>query len=70
MIEVFVATVKSVRRGENKTVEAEKGVVDIVVANAAFVELCPSDSVTPEHFDKTFARTLGVSFLPFRRRCH
>jgi NAD(P)-dependent dehydrogenase (short-subunit alcohol dehydrogenase family) len=36
-----------------RTVAAEKGVVDIVFANAGFVELLTIDAVTPEHFDKT-----------------
>ncbi|MDE1906249.1 MAG: SDR family oxidoreductase [Rhodospirillales bacterium] len=35
-------------------VKAEKGVVDIVVSSAGFVEHAPIDSATPEHFDKTF----------------
>src|SRR5712691_10540394 len=36
-----------------ETVAAERGVVDIVFANAGFVELLTIDAVTPEHFDKT-----------------
>jgi len=36
-----------------RTVAAGKGVVDIVFANAGFVELLTIDAVTPEHFDKT-----------------
>jgi NAD(P)-dependent dehydrogenase (short-subunit alcohol dehydrogenase family) len=35
-------------------VRAEKGVVDIIVSNAALVEQVSIDSLTPEHFDKTF----------------
>jgi NAD(P)-dependent dehydrogenase (short-subunit alcohol dehydrogenase family) len=35
-------------------VKAEKGVVDIVVSNAAVVEQVPLEAVTPEHFDRTF----------------
>ncbi|WP_027797015.1 SDR family NAD(P)-dependent oxidoreductase [Paraburkholderia acidipaludis] len=35
-------------------VRAEKGRVDIVVSNAALVEQAPIDTLTPEHFDKTF----------------
>ncbi|GCF10341.1 SDR family NAD(P)-dependent oxidoreductase [Dictyobacter arantiisoli] len=35
-------------------VRAEKDVVDIIVANAGFVEQVPIDTLTPEHFDKTF----------------
>lgn len=37
-----------------QTVKAEKGVVDIVVASAGFVEHYTIDNATPEHFDKTF----------------
>jgi len=36
------------------TVKAEKGVVDVVVVSAAFVEQVPLEQITPEHFDKTF----------------
>ncbi len=35
-------------------IKAEKGVIDIVVASAGFVEHAPIDTATPEHFDKTF----------------
>lgn len=35
-------------------VKGEKGVVDIVVSNAGFTEQAPLDTLTPEHFDKTF----------------
>ncbi|MGV6872302.1 SDR family NAD(P)-dependent oxidoreductase [Pseudochelatococcus sp. B33] len=37
-----------------ETVKGEKGSLDIIVANAAFVELVTIADVTPEHFDKTF----------------
>jgi NAD(P)-dependent dehydrogenase (short-subunit alcohol dehydrogenase family) len=44
-------------------VKAEKGVIDIVVASAGFVEHAPIDSATPEHFDKTFGiNARGVFF--------
>jgi NAD(P)-dependent dehydrogenase (short-subunit alcohol dehydrogenase family) len=36
------------------TVKSEKGVVDIVVASAGFVEHQTIENATPEHFDKTF----------------
>ncbi|WP_437859677.1 SDR family NAD(P)-dependent oxidoreductase [Sorangium sp. So ce363] len=36
------------------TVKAEKGALDIVVANAGFVELATLAQATPEHFDRTF----------------
>lgn len=35
-------------------VGAENGVVDIIVSNAALVEQASIDSLTPDHFDKTF----------------
>jgi NAD(P)-dependent dehydrogenase (short-subunit alcohol dehydrogenase family) len=35
-------------------VKAEKGIVDIIVSNAGFTEQVPLDTITPEHFDKTF----------------
>ncbi len=34
--------------------KAEKGIVDIVVANAGMVEQAPVDSLTSDHFDKIF----------------
>src|ERR1700722_4205843 len=35
-------------------IQAEKGVIDIVVASAGFIEHARIDDATPEHFDKTF----------------
>jgi NAD(P)-dependent dehydrogenase (short-subunit alcohol dehydrogenase family) len=44
-------------------VRAEKGVVDIVVTSAGFVEHAPIDVASPEHFDKTFGiNARGVFF--------
>ncbi len=37
-----------------RTVKGSKGRLDIVFANAGFVEHQTIDAVTPEHFDKTF----------------
>jgi NAD(P)-dependent dehydrogenase (short-subunit alcohol dehydrogenase family) len=37
-----------------ETVKAKKGVVDIIVANAGFVEPQTIDVATPDHFEKTF----------------
>lgn len=37
-----------------RTVKAEKGGLDIIVASAGFVEVVPTIAATPEHFDKTF----------------
>ncbi|MET0704211.1 MAG: SDR family oxidoreductase, partial [Mycobacterium sp.] len=36
------------------TIKAEKGRLDIVVANAGTIELSTGDQVTPAHFDKLF----------------
>jgi NAD(P)-dependent dehydrogenase (short-subunit alcohol dehydrogenase family) len=55
-------------------VGAEKGVVDIVFANAGFVEHKTIDQMTPEHYDKTFnINVRGVIFtvqkaLPLMKR--
>jgi NAD(P)-dependent dehydrogenase (short-subunit alcohol dehydrogenase family) len=52
----------------------EKGVVDIIVSNAALVEHASIETITPEHFDKTFnlnARGpvfLEQKLLPLMRR--
>ncbi len=37
-----------------KTVAAQKGKIDIVIANAAIAELSPLAAATPEHFDKVY----------------
>jgi NAD(P)-dependent dehydrogenase (short-subunit alcohol dehydrogenase family) len=45
------------------TIAAEKGVVDVVVASAGFIEHATIDTATPEHFDKTFnINARGVFF--------
>lgn len=45
-------------------VRAGKGGVDIIVSNAALVEQVSIDSLTPEHFDKTFSlNARGPVFL-------
>jgi NAD(P)-dependent dehydrogenase (short-subunit alcohol dehydrogenase family) len=45
-------------------VRAEKGVVDIIVSNAALVEQVSIDTLTPDHFDKTFnLNSRGPVFL-------
>jgi len=46
-----------------KTVAAQKGKIDVVFANAGFVEMVPTVAVTPQHFDKTFnINARGVYF--------
>jgi NAD(P)-dependent dehydrogenase (short-subunit alcohol dehydrogenase family) len=37
------------------SVKAGKGVADIIVSNAGFTEQASLDTLTPEHFDKTFS---------------
>jgi NAD(P)-dependent dehydrogenase (short-subunit alcohol dehydrogenase family) len=52
------------------TVKREKGGVDVIVANADFVERVTLSQGTPEHFDHTFTRsapTLVERSSPFRR---
>lgn len=45
-------------------VKAEKGRVDIIVSNAAIVEQQPIDTLTPDHFDRTFGiNARGPVFL-------
>jgi NAD(P)-dependent dehydrogenase (short-subunit alcohol dehydrogenase family) len=46
-----------------ETIKREKGVLDVVVANAALVEQATLETATPEHFDKTFnLNARGVFF--------
>jgi NAD(P)-dependent dehydrogenase (short-subunit alcohol dehydrogenase family) len=49
------------------TIAAEKGVVDVVVANAGFVELRTIDTATPEHFDKTFDTNARGTFFTVQK---
>jgi NAD(P)-dependent dehydrogenase (short-subunit alcohol dehydrogenase family) len=51
------------------TMKDQKGSLDIVVANAAFVELVTFANVTPEHFDQTFNVNALHSSL-FRKPFH
>jgi NAD(P)-dependent dehydrogenase (short-subunit alcohol dehydrogenase family) len=50
-----------------ETVKAEKGAIDIVVANAAFVESAVLKDATPEHFDKTFDVNARGTFFTVRK---
>ena len=44
-------------------VKKEKESLNIVIANAGFVEICPIEKITPEHYDKTFnINTRGALF--------
>ncbi|PSL29122.1 SDR family NAD(P)-dependent oxidoreductase [Chitinophaga ginsengisoli] len=48
-------------------IKKEKGRLDIVVANAAFVEAVPTAAVTPAHFDKTFDTNAKGSFFTVQK---
>ena len=49
------------------TVKKEKGVLHIVVACAAFVELAPPSTATPEHYDKTFNTNARGTFFTIQK---
>ena len=49
------------------TIKADKGALDIIVANAAFVEVVPTALVTPEHFDKTFNLNARGTFFTVQK---
>jgi NAD(P)-dependent dehydrogenase (short-subunit alcohol dehydrogenase family) len=48
-------------------VKAEKGVIDVVVANAGVVEIAPTDSATPAHFDHTFGVNARGTFFTVQK---
>jgi len=50
-----------------KTVKAEKGGVDIIVANAGIVETVTLAQATPEHFDKTFGINARGTFFTVQK---
>jgi NAD(P)-dependent dehydrogenase (short-subunit alcohol dehydrogenase family) len=50
-----------------EVVAKKKGVVDIVVANAGFVEHRTIETATPEHFDKTFNINARGAFFTVQR---
>lgn len=50
-----------------EVVKHEKGTLDIIVANAAFVEVLPTANVTPEHFDKTFDVNAKGTFFTIQK---
>jgi NAD(P)-dependent dehydrogenase (short-subunit alcohol dehydrogenase family) len=49
------------------TVRREKGGLDIIIANAAYTELVPTEAVTPEHFDKTFNINVRGTFFTVQK---
>lgn len=50
-----------------ETVKAEKGSIDVIVANAGFVELVTLADATPEHFDKTFGINVRGTFFTVQK---
>jgi NAD(P)-dependent dehydrogenase (short-subunit alcohol dehydrogenase family) len=50
-----------------RTVEAEKGKVDIVMANAGFVELGTLNDSSVEHYDKTFGTNARGTFFTVQK---
>ena len=50
---------------------AKKGKIDVIFANAAFVEKTMTSGVTPEHFDKTFNTNARGTYFTVQkaRRC-
>jgi len=48
-------------------VRSEKGVIDILVANAAFSESAALDRATPAHFDKTFGTNARGTFFTIQK---
>ena len=50
-----------------ETVKKEKGVLHIVVANAAIIELATPSTATPEHFDKTFDINARGTFFTIQK---
>jgi NAD(P)-dependent dehydrogenase (short-subunit alcohol dehydrogenase family) len=49
------------------TVKSEKSALDIVVANAAVVEMVSTAQVTPEHYDKTFNVNVRGTFFTVQK---
>jgi NAD(P)-dependent dehydrogenase (short-subunit alcohol dehydrogenase family) len=50
-----------------KTIKAEKGNVDIIVANAGTVEMVTLAASTPEHFDRTFDTNVRGTFFTVQK---
>ena len=50
-----------------ETVQSEKGKLDIVVANAGFVEFGFLANTTPEHYDKTFSINARGTFFTVQK---
>lgn len=50
-----------------ETVKAKKGSIDVIVANAGFVELVTLADATPEHFDKTFGINARGTFFTVQK---
>jgi NAD(P)-dependent dehydrogenase (short-subunit alcohol dehydrogenase family) len=50
-----------------QTVGRERGVIDIVIANAGMVERMPIADITPEHFDTTFGLNARGTFFSVQK---
>jgi NAD(P)-dependent dehydrogenase (short-subunit alcohol dehydrogenase family) len=50
-----------------KAVQDEHGGVDVIVSNAAFVELSTLSEATPEHFDRTFGVNARGTFFTVQK---
>lgn len=50
-----------------RVIAAEKGALDIIVANAGFVEQVTLANATPEHFDRTFGVNARGTFFVVQR---
>ncbi|MDQ0595262.1 NAD(P)-dependent dehydrogenase (short-subunit alcohol dehydrogenase family) [Chryseobacterium ginsenosidimutans] len=50
-----------------RLIKDEKGSLDIVIANAGYVAMVPTDEVTPEHFDKTFDTNARGTFFTVQK---
>lgn len=49
------------------TVSSQSRKIDVVVANAGFVELAPIKTATPEHFDRTFDTNARGAFFTVQK---
>jgi NAD(P)-dependent dehydrogenase (short-subunit alcohol dehydrogenase family) len=50
-----------------ETIKKEKGILHVVVASAAMVELAPPSTATPEHYDKTFNTNARGTFFTIQK---
>ena len=50
-----------------ETIKKEKGILHVVMASAAMVELAPPSTATPEHYDKTFNTNARGTFFTIQK---